>query len=63
MKQYNITAQVYNLFDPYKQTILFNDVISAKSSDEAVIAFNSIFGTDHKILQIYSVEEIIKDAT
>ena len=58
MKQYNVTAQVYNLFDPYKQTMLFNDVISAKSSDEAVVAFNLIFGMDHKILQIYSVEEI-----
>jgi hypothetical protein len=58
MKQYNVTAQIYSLFDPYKQTILFNDMIVAESSSDAIIVFNSIFGIDHKILKIYSVEEI-----
>ena len=62
MKRYNITAQVYSLFDPYKQTILFNEVISAKSQDEALFFFKDIFSMDHKILKIYSIEEISKDA-
>lgn len=58
MKKFNITAQIYNLCDPYKQTILFNDMIVAESSDEAIIVFNSTLEIDHKILKIYSVELI-----
>lgn len=62
MKQYNVTAQVYNKYDIYKQTILFNHVVSASSKDEAINLFHNLFLLDYKILQIYSVEEISKDA-
>jgi ribosomal protein L20A (L18A) len=58
MKQYNITAQVYNKFDSYKQTILFNHVVSALTENEAIDLFYNFFLLDYKILKIYSVEEI-----
>ena len=58
MKRYNITAQVYNKFDSYKQTILFNHVVSALTENEAIDLFYNFFLLDYKILKIYSVEEI-----
>ena len=62
MKQYNITAQVYNKFDSYKQTILFNHVVSALTENEAIDLFYNFFLLDYKILKIYSVEEIVQVA-
>jgi len=62
MKQYNVTAQVYNKYDYYKQTLLMNHVISALSKEEAIDNFNKIFILDYKILKIYSVEEIVQVA-
>jgi ribosomal protein L20A (L18A) len=58
MKQYNVTAQVYNKYDQYKQTLLMNRVIDALSEDDAIDLFHKIFLLDYKILKIYSVEEI-----
>jgi hypothetical protein len=58
MKQFNVTAQVYNKYDSYKQTLLMNHVITASSEDEATTLFNNTFLVDYKILKIYSVEEI-----
>lgn len=58
MKKFNITAQVYNKFDKYKQTILFNDIVHSHSPEEAVNLFTNSFIPDHKILKIYSVEEV-----
>ena len=62
MNKFNITAQAYSLFDKYKQTLLLNEVVYAMSENEAVKYFNELLGMDHKILKIYSVEEISKDA-
>lgn len=59
MKKFNITAQVYNKFDNHKQTILMNEIISAKSKAEAYDSFHEIYSIDHEIVKIYSVEEII----
>lgn len=58
MKKYNVTAQAYSLFDKYKQTVLFNEVICAESQSDALNNFKEIFEMDHKILRIYSIEEI-----
>ena len=58
MKQYNITAQVYSKFDNARQTILMNEVVSAKSTDNAVDSFKEIFEVDYHIVKIYSIEEI-----
>jgi hypothetical protein len=58
MKQYNVTAQVYNKYDIYKQTLLMNHVVSASSKDDAIDSFNKCFILDYKILKIYSVEII-----
>ena len=60
MNRYNITAQVYNRFDIHKQTILLNEVISANSQEDAKKTFREIYDTDHKIIKIYSAEEISK---
>jgi hypothetical protein len=58
MQQYNITAQVYNKYDSYKQTLLINDVISASSKEEATNYFKQSLVLDYKLLKIYSIEEI-----
>jgi len=58
MKQYNVTAQVYNKFDPTKQTILMNEIVPAISKHNAIDYFTEIFTIDYFIMKIYSVEEI-----
>lgn len=58
MKQFNITAQVYRLHDPYKQTLLINQIEITKSSDEAVQKFKSKL-VDYHLIKIYSIEEIV----
>jgi hypothetical protein len=58
LKQYNITAQVYSKFDPYKQTILMNDVLSARCENSACESFKQMYGVDHTIVKIYSVEPV-----
>jgi hypothetical protein len=58
MHQYNITAQVYNKYDSYKQTLLINDVISASSKEEATNYFKQSLILDYKLLKIYSIEKI-----
>lgn len=61
MKTFNITAQAYSLFDKYKQTIFLNKIVSAQSKDEAINYFNDLLGVDHKIVKIYSIEEISQE--
>jgi len=61
MKTFNITAQIYDKFDEFKQTILVNDIIKAVSQDEADKTFREIHGINNEIVKIYSVVEI-KDA-
>lgn len=63
MKQYNITAQVYNKFDGYKQTIFMNEIVMATSKDHAISLFQEIYSHDHEILKIYSAEEISQVAS
>lgn len=63
MKQFNITAQVYNLSDKDKQTILTNRVIKAPSEEKASEDFyNCCDNINHAVVQIYSVEEIPQTA-
>ena len=59
MKQFNVTAQVYNKFDAYKQTILMNEVVSATSVEDAIKAFQKIFETDYKVIKVYSAELLL----
>lgn len=56
MKQFNVTAQVYNKFDTYKQTMLMNEVVSASSEEEAINTFQKIFESDYKVVKVYSAE-------
>lgn len=56
MKQFNVTAQVYNKFDTYKQTMLMNEVVSASSEEEAIKTFQKIFEPDYKVVKVYSAE-------
>jgi ribosomal protein L20A (L18A) len=60
MRKYNVTGQVYSLFDADKQTLLMNEVIRAGSEYDAEKLFHSIVGINYKIIKIYSVEEISK---
>jgi len=62
MKTFNVTAQVYSKFDPYKQTILMNEIVLSSSEDNAKISFQNIYDHDYKIIKIYSVEEISQGA-
>ena len=59
MQQYNVTAQIYEKTDTYKQTILMNELISSTSKENAVLAFYKNLGSDYNIVRIYSVEEIL----
>lgn len=59
MKQFNVTAQVYNKFDTYKQTILMNEVVSASSVEDAIKAFQKIFEADYKVIKVYSAEPLL----
>jgi|LakMenEpi03Aug12_release.lakeMendotaPanAssembly.Ray.scaffolds.fasta_scaffold1478664_2 hypothetical protein len=58
VKEFAITAQVYNNFDNNKQTLLVCESIKAESSSHARKNFEDSFGADHTIVKIYSVEEI-----
>lgn len=58
MNKYNITAQIYNKFDDSKQTILMCETIKSNSQEDARKQFEEIYGIDHHIVKIYSVEAI-----
>jgi hypothetical protein len=61
MRQYNITAQVYQHNDTSKQNLLINEVHNSLSSDEALDKFNLNFpSTEYSLVKILSVEEISK---
>jgi hypothetical protein len=59
-KEFNITAQICDRQDPYRQTILFNDIIHAENEQLARSAFAGTIGLTHDIIRIYSVCEIEK---
>lgn len=58
VKEFAITAQIYNNFDDHKQTLLVCESISADSYSHARKTFEDKFGVDHTIVRIFSVEEI-----
>lgn len=58
MKIYNVTAQVYETSDKYKQTILLNREVTAESEQNAIDRFTNYFLVPHfQLVKIYSVEE------
>lgn len=60
MKQFNVTAQVYKLNDPYKQHLLINQIFIAKSEDDAINQFKNSYSPsiEFHIVKIHSAEEI-----
>lgn len=65
MKQFNITAQVYRLYDPHKQHLLINEVFVANSSDDAIQKFKDLYSPsiEFHVVKIHSAEEIFQDAS
>jgi len=57
MKEYTVTAQVYNTFDKYKQTLLVAGSFHADSPDDAEKKFREIYGIDHNIIKVFSSVE------
>lgn len=59
MKQFNITAQVYENNDLSKQNLLIGEVHNGSSSDDALSNFKLHFpSTEYSLVKILSVEEI-----
>jgi 3-dehydroquinate dehydratase len=60
MKEYNVTAQVYKLNDPYKQHLLINQVFLAHSSEDAINQFKISYSPsiEFHIVKIHSAEEM-----
>ena len=63
MKTFNITAQIYDKNDIYKQSIFMNEIVMALCDNDAKHIFENIYSKTHQILKIYSVEEIIQVAS
>lgn len=60
MKEFNITAQIYDKNDKDKQTILINKAFFALSKEKAITMFYDSLDENDEIMKIYSVEEISK---
>jgi hypothetical protein len=59
MKQFNITAQVYENNDLSKQNLLIGEVHIGSSSDDALSNFKLNFPSiEYSLVKILSVEEI-----
>lgn len=58
MNEYLVTAQGYPKNDQYKQTILLHDTFMAKDESHAKELFNTKFEDEHKIVKIYSAQDI-----
>lgn len=56
MNKYNITAQVYELYDTSKQNLLINQVIDAVSKDDAILKFKDQYRIQFQVVKIHSVE-------
>ena len=62
MKAFNVTAQVYETRDIYKQTILLNREVYSISEESAKSRFKDYHLPPHyTLIKIYSVEEISQD--
>ena len=63
MKIFNITAQVYNRHDKYKQTIFMNELVESTNETSAKDLFKlSLIERDDILVKILSVEQIPQDA-
>jgi hypothetical protein len=58
MKQYNITAQVYDLHDTSKQNLLINQVVDALSREDAVFQFEDQYRIQFQIVKVHSIEQV-----
>ena len=58
IEEYLVTGQGYEKNDPYKQTILLYDTFNASNENDAKNQFNIQFSTSHKIINIYSAENL-----
>jgi ribosomal protein L20A (L18A) len=54
---YNITAQVYELYDSSKQHLLINQTIDAISEEDAVAQFKDNHRIKFQVVKIHSVEQ------
>ena len=63
MKEFNVTAQVYRLSDPYKQHLLINQIFLSNSSEDAINQFKRSYSPsiDFHIVKIHSAEEISQE--
>ena len=59
MKQFNITAQVYELHDTSKQHLLINQVIDGTSEEDAIFQFKDQYRIKFQVVKIHSVEEFL----
>jgi hypothetical protein len=60
MKQYNITAQIYDLCKDPRQSLLYNQVITSDNIDNAKNQFEIELLVDDIVIQkILSIEEIV----
>lgn len=57
MKTYNVTAQIYNKHDEYRQTIFTNEVVRADDEHHAILLYKLNLDPEYSVLKIYSVEE------
>jgi hypothetical protein len=59
MKQFNITAQIYESNDPFKQTILMNELIQSLYMESAIDLFKlNLIEQNAVLVKVLSVEEI-----
>lgn len=56
--EYLVTGQGYEISDAYKQTILLHDTFMATDEKNATELFNERFSITHKIIKVYSAENI-----
>lgn len=58
MKTFNITAQIYNNCDKYKQTLLMNEIIESNNKESAKDLFKlNLIERNEILVKILSVEE------
>jgi hypothetical protein len=57
MKMYNVTAQVYDLYDHSKQHLLINQVMDAVSEEDAIFQFKDQHRIKFQVVKIHSVEQ------
>jgi hypothetical protein len=59
LKQFNITAQVYDLHDTSKQNLLINQVMDAVSTEDAIFQFQDQYcRIQFQVVKIHSVEQV-----